>query len=213
MTLLAVSPSVSTISAPAAPIILENRCLHLRNHSLLLTFLPSALPRSHSILTLRSLLTNDLLLRHLSGLKLRSFLTLHTFLSPHLSWRLTKFPLRLSLDAHLLLRLPKHTLLLRLRLRLSKHTLLLLTHLRHLPKLWLLSLRHLPNLLLWLRPHLGLTATTTASRRWAAALLLGRRTSTVRVTAATVALTLTENVLIQTADEQKAKRDRSNKLL
>jgi hypothetical protein len=218
LTLLTISAPIFDVSTTTAPIILEIRCLHLRNHRLLLTFLPPGLSRSHSLLPL---LTNDLLLRHLSGLKLRSFLP------THLSWRLTKFLLRLSLDAHLLLRLPKLTLWLRLRtkdlLRLTVDALLLRlrlrTHLRHLPKLRLLSLRHLPYLLLWLRPHLGLlphlwlTAAAATSRRWAAALLLGRRTSTVRVAAAPVALTLTENVLIQTADKQKAKRDRSNKLL
>jgi hypothetical protein len=172
------------------------------------------------------LLTNDLLLLlHLSELKLRSLLTLHTFLSSHLSRRLTKFLLRLTLDAHLLLRLPKHPLLLRLRtrLRLPEHALLLRlrlrSHLRHLPILRLLSLWHLPNLLLWLRPHLRLlphlrlTSAATASRRRAAALLLWRRTSSAMRISSAVAFTLTEYVSIQTADEQKAKSDRGNKLL
>jgi hypothetical protein len=191
----------------------------LRDHSLLLAFLSSRLSRRHSVLLLS---TDLLLLRHLSELKLRSFLALHAFLLPHLSrclaeylplllW-LTKFPLRLSLDAHLLLRLPEHTLLLlRLRpkdlLRLSVGALLLRLrlwpHLRHLPKLRLLSLGHLAHLLLRLRPllalllHLRLAAATAVATTPSAALLLGRRTSAMRVAAtASVALALTKNVLI-----------------
>jgi len=199
----------------------------LRNHRLLLTFLPSGLTRSYSILPL---LSNDLLLRHLSGLKLRPLLTLRTFLPLHLPVILPKYlslllRLRaigtllllwlrpeyrlLSLDtlllpAHLswilsddlLLRLPKHALLLRL-----------LPHLRHLSRLLLPHLRHLASLrlrsLLTLLAHLRLAAAALLSWRWASAMRI----------AAAVALTLTKYVLIQTADKQKAKCDRGNKLL
>jgi hypothetical protein len=165
------------------------------------------------------LLPYDLLLGHLSHLKLRPFLTLRTFLPTHLSGRLSKYLLlllrRLPIGPLLLLRLrPKDLLRHLLTLFLTAHLprrltedllLRLLAHLRHLPWLLLPHLGHLSSLRLrsFLTLHLRLSAASLLSRRRAAA---------VRIAAA-VTFTLTKNVLIQTANKQKAKCDRGNKLL
>jgi hypothetical protein len=194
-------------------VILENlsRKIGLLLASLLLT----CLSRRYSVLPL---LAHDLLLRHT--------------LLPYLLWQL---PLLLAfLPTHLSGILPNDLLALLLRLRskdLLRHLLtlnallltshlsrrltenLLLPHLRHLPRLLLPHLRHLSGLrlrpLLTLLPHLWLAAPTIAT---AATSLLSRRRAAAAI-AATMAFTLAKNVLIQTADKQKAKCDRGNKLL
>ena len=195
---------------------------------LLLAFHSAHLSPSHSFLLLRGgLLPEDLLRLSKSTLFLATHLSRRLpeslllplwsrlWLSKRalLALRLPKDLLRLSKDALLLrlrphLRLSKDSLLLRLRphLRLTEHTLLLLSHLRLRPHLRLLSY-------LRLRSHLRLPATT--SRRRTTTLLLRRRASTGLVAAATATAAFTfalaKNVLIQAADQQKAKRHNGNK--